>query len=68
MAPDDQRIWYKEARSAKYFFHRQFLHLLSLLILLPVAWSFAAPVMTGGSWMGIMLLYGPITIVLKNLI
>jgi hypothetical protein len=46
-------IWLKEARSIRYFFHGQLLHLISCLILLPLAWSFAAPAMTGTTWLGI---------------
>jgi hypothetical protein len=54
MKPKKKQLWHKEARSLKYFFHRQGLHLLALLILVPITWSFAAPVMGDGSWLGIL--------------
>jgi hypothetical protein len=47
------RIWLKQARSLKYFFRGQLLHFISFLVLLAVTWSFAVPVMTGKSWLGI---------------
>ena len=53
MELNEKQLWYKEARSLKYFLHRQFWHLLTLLILVPVTWSFAAPVMGDNSWLGI---------------
>jgi hypothetical protein len=52
MAPNKEQIWYKEARSAEFFFYRQPWHLLILLIMIPLSWSFAAPAMSGGSWLG----------------
>lgn len=48
-----ENIWYQNARSLNYFFYRQIWHLLALLILLPIVWAFAAPVMGEGSWLGI---------------
>ncbi len=48
-----QRLWYLSARSWRYFFHRQIWHLSALLILVPVSWTFAAPAMNEGSWLGI---------------
>ncbi len=52
MEPEN-RIWYNEARSLRYFFHGQLWHALSLLVLLPITWSFAAPVLSEGYWLGI---------------
>ncbi|MFW6265073.1 MAG: methyltransferase [Bacillota bacterium] len=54
MAANKKQLWFKKARSLDYFFHRQFWHLTALLILIPITWSFAAPVMGGKSWLGIM--------------
>lgn len=53
MAEHGQQIWYEEARSKGYFFHRQIWHLIALLILVPVTWAFAAPVMGQGAFLGI---------------
>ncbi|MFW5999508.1 MAG: methyltransferase [Halanaerobiaceae bacterium] len=53
MKSNEKQLWYEEARSLSYFFHRQFLHFLALLILVPITWSFSAPVMGEGSWLGI---------------
>ncbi|WP_069999956.1 methyltransferase [Cellulosilyticum sp. I15G10I2] len=53
MKPNEEQLWYKEARSLKYFLHRQLWQLLTLLILVPITWAFAAPVMGGNSWLGI---------------
>jgi hypothetical protein len=41
-----------EARSIKYFFKRQALHLAAVPILVCIAWSLAAPVMGDGMWLG----------------
>ncbi|MCD4711881.1 MAG: phosphatidylethanolamine N-methyltransferase family protein [Clostridiales bacterium] len=53
MESNNKQIWYKEARSIKYFLHRQLWHLLSLLILVPITWFFVAPSLGGSSWLGI---------------
>ncbi len=53
MAENEKGIWYQEARCLGYFFHRQIWHLVALLILVPVTWAFAAPVMGQGSFMGL---------------
>ena len=42
-----------EARSIQYFFKRQGWHLLSLALLVAVAYAFASPAMGDGSWLGI---------------
>lgn len=42
-----------EAASARFFFKRQQWHLLSLLVLLPVAWAFAADGLQRGAFLGI---------------
>ena len=49
----DKQVWYKEARSIKYFIYRQIWHLISLLILIPITWFFASPSLGGKSWLGI---------------
>lgn len=53
MKSDKMPFEYKEARTLKYFFHRQIWSLFAVLILVPITWSFAIPVMGEGSWMGI---------------
>ena len=50
---DHEELWYSEARSIQYFFYRQGLHFLLLLILIPTTWSLAAPVLENGSWLDI---------------
>ncbi len=51
--PESEEVWYREARSLQYFFHRQGLHFFALLILIPTTWSLAAPVLENGDWLGI---------------
>jgi hypothetical protein len=41
-----------EAGTASFFFHRQLLHLVGLLLLVPICWAFAAPVLGRGEWLG----------------
>jgi len=53
MAENEKEIWYDEARSASYFFHRQIWHFIALLILIPVTWAFAAPVLGREIFLGI---------------
>jgi hypothetical protein len=53
MRTTKEQLWYQEARSLSYFFHRQIWHLLALLILPPLAWALAAPVLGEGTWLGI---------------
>lgn len=53
MKSDKMPVEYKEARTLKYFFHRQIWSLFAVLILVPITWSFAIPVMGEGPWMGI---------------
>jgi hypothetical protein len=53
MELNEKQVWYKEARTLHYFFYRQLWHLLSLFILVPITWSFAAPAMGDKSWLGI---------------
>ena len=52
MTNPDQLV-YPGARSVSFFFHRQIWHLLSLLILTPLAWWLAAPQLGRGAWLGI---------------
>lgn len=40
-----------EARSARFFFRRQWLHLLALALLLVIAYAFAAPALGDGAWL-----------------
>lgn len=42
-----------EAQSAKFFFKRQWLHALALLVLTSVSYAFAAPALGDGSWLGV---------------
>ena len=51
--PESEEVWYREARSLQYFFHRQGLHFFALLILIPTTWSLAAPVLENGSWLSV---------------
>jgi hypothetical protein len=53
MESNKKQVWYQEARSLKYILHRQAWHMLSLLILVPITWFFAAPSLDGNSWLGI---------------
>lgn len=53
MKSDKIPVEYTEARTLTYFFHRQIWNVFAILILVPITWSFAVPVMGGGSWMGI---------------
>lgn len=45
--------WVREAGTAAFFFKRQLWHLLALLLLLPVSWSFAAGALEGAAWLGV---------------
>ena len=53
MTSHAKQIWYQEARSTRYFFYRQLWHFAALLILIPVTYAFAAPVLGEGTWLGI---------------
>jgi hypothetical protein len=53
MADNEKQIWYQEARSAPYFFYRQIWHLIALIILVPLTWAFARPVMGEGVFLEI---------------
>lgn len=53
MESNNNPLWFRKARSVKYFFHRQLWHLLALLLLLPMAWSLAAPAMGSTPWLGV---------------
>lgn len=50
---DPNQLSYPQARSVKYFFHRQALHLLSLLVLVPLVWWLAGPHLGDGTWQGV---------------
>ncbi|PKM55833.1 MAG: hypothetical protein CVV00_02260 [Firmicutes bacterium HGW-Firmicutes-5] len=50
---NEKQIGFKEARSLDLFLHRQLWHLIALLVLLPITWSFAVPAMEGKTWLGI---------------
>ena len=41
-----------EAGTASFFFHRQLLHLVGLVLLVPICWAFAAPALGRGEWLG----------------
>jgi hypothetical protein len=41
------------AATARFFLARQHWHLLALLVLIPIAWAFAAPVLGEDAWLGI---------------
>ncbi len=41
------------ARTASYFFKGQAFHLVAILGLFAAAYAFAAPVFTGGTWLGL---------------
>lgn len=53
MRSNQEQLGYQEARKLSYFFHRQLWHLLAVLILVPITWSFAAPVMGDGFFLSI---------------
>ena len=42
-----------EARSIQFFFKRQQGHLAALVILVPLAWAFAAKALSTGTWLGV---------------
>ena len=42
-----------EAGTLEFLFHRQGLHLLALVFLVPICWAFAAPALGDGEWLGI---------------
>lgn len=42
-----------KAQSVSFFFKRQVWHFLCLLVLIPVAWAFADPVLGDGGWLGV---------------
>jgi hypothetical protein len=50
---ENNRLWYKDARSLKYLFYRQIWHLIALIILIPIVWVFASPVLGKGAFLGI---------------
>lgn len=47
------QLWYPQARTLKYFFHRQVWHLLALFVLVPTAWWLAFPLLGDGMWLGV---------------
>ncbi|KMQ51322.1 hypothetical protein CHISP_1805 [Chitinispirillum alkaliphilum] len=53
MSSGDNRLWYRSARSFGFFMKGQIAHLFAILILIPVVWAFAAPVMDGGTIFGV---------------
>lgn len=48
---EPEKLWYPQARSTSFFFHRQAWHLLALLILVPAAWLLAYPHLGEGSFL-----------------
>ena len=42
----------QEAGTASFLLHRQLLHLLALILLVPICWAFAAPVLGHDEWLG----------------
>lgn len=53
MTSHAEQLWYQEARSTRYFFYRQLWHFAALIILIPITYAFAAPVLGEGTWLGI---------------
>ncbi len=43
----------EEARSIQFFFKRQQWHLAAILVLVPLAWAFAAKALNTGTWLGV---------------
>jgi len=41
-----------EAGTLRFLFHRQWLHLVGLMLLVPICWAFAAPALGAGEWLG----------------
>ena len=41
-----------EAGTLTFFFHRQWLHLAGLVLLVAICWAFAAPALGDGQWLG----------------
>ena len=42
-----------EAGTLRFLFHRQWLHLVGLMLLVPICWAFAAPALGDGEWLGV---------------
>jgi hypothetical protein len=42
-----------EAGTLRFLFHRQWLHLVGLVLLVPICWAFAAPALGDGEWLGV---------------
>jgi hypothetical protein len=42
-----------EAGTQRFLFHRQWLHLVGLVLLVPICWAFAAPALGDGEWLGV---------------
>ena len=42
-----------EAGTLSFLFHRQWLHLLAIALLVPICWAFAAPALGHGEWLGV---------------
>lgn len=53
MESNGNELLYKRAHTMEYFFYRQIWHMISLLVLVLVAWHYAAPVLGNGFWLGI---------------
>ena len=53
MEPKPQYASIDEAGSLAFFFHRQWLHLAGLVLLVPICWAFAAPALGDGQWLGV---------------
>ena len=43
----------REAGTLRFLFHRQWLHLVGLVLLVPICWAFAAPALGDGEWLGV---------------
>jgi hypothetical protein len=50
---DPDELWYPQARTASFFFYRQAWHLVSLLILVPLAWRLGSPHLGDHVWLGL---------------
>ena len=53
MTNDPEYSSIAEAGTVAFLFHRQWLHLAGLLLLVPICWAFAAPVLGDGEWLGV---------------
>jgi hypothetical protein len=53
MKSDTEYASIAEAGTLSFLFHRQWLHLAGLVLLVPICWAFAAPALGDGEWLGV---------------